>query len=90
MIAIVIASSIATALWIATGAVAPTLVACAARERICGDPRYCQARLLAARWRVYKEKNPYKQANPVLAVRIALGEETRRVAPVQNEVETSD
>ena len=43
--------------------------------KACGDPGYCQARLLAARWRVYSEKSPYKQASPMLAARIALGEE---------------
>ena len=58
--------------------------------KACGDPARCQARLLAAQWRVYRERNPYKQPSSILAARIALGEETRRVAPNQNEVQAND
>ena len=58
--------------------------------KACGDPARCQARLLAARWRAYRERNPYKRPSSVLAARIALGEETRRVASNQNEVQASD
>lgn len=58
--------------------------------KACGDPGYCQARLLAARWRAYREKNPYKQPSGILAARIALGEETRRIAPSHDDAGASD
>lgn len=42
--------------------------------KACANAGHCQARLLAARWREYRELHPYKRPSPVLAARVELGE----------------